>query len=87
MNPQPKRPPLTEAQKQQMRDDVRYRAGYSCEICHAFCLKSGHVHHVDTRGAHGDAAWEMSNMILLCESDHDRAHRGLISKDELRGAI
>jgi hypothetical protein len=41
-----------------------------------------HAHHIETRGSGGDDTLE--NIITLCPGAHDQAHRGKISKEELR---
>jgi len=70
-----KKPKLTDAQKKQMCDEVRVRDRF-CQRCGVWALISGHVHHKKTRGAHGDAAWRLDNMQLLCSRCHDKKHRG-----------
>ena len=43
------------------------------------------VHHIDTRGSGGGDV--KGNLILLCRRHHNRAHQGLISKQQLRDAV
>lgn len=52
-----------------------------CEWCWDL-RKSCHVHHIKSRGAGGHDMDD--NLICLCWECHDKAHRGLISRDELR---
>jgi len=70
---------LTQAQKDKMCHEVRVRDAH-CQKCGVWCLVGGmvcDVHHLRGRGALGDAAWELNNMILVCRECHDRIHRGL----------
>lgn len=59
------------------------RAIGHCEKCGVGCQP--HVHHVKSRGAGGHD--EAGNLIALCPGCHDRAHRALIGRDELREII
>ena len=68
---------LTLAEKHNMNAVVRHRARFSCEKCGRWCMSGGHVHHKKSRGAHGDAAWTMDNMILVCVKCHDLIHKGV----------
>ena len=59
-------------------------------IClYGFMAKDGcsgglEVHHINTRGSGGGDTED--NLILLCRLHHNRAHQGLISKQQLRDA-
>ena len=61
---------LTQAQKDKMCVEVRARDIF-CQKYGVWCLIGGHVHHKKTRGAHGDAAWTLDNMELLCWRCHN----------------
>lgn len=52
-----------------------------------YCGKWGYteVHHIKTRGSGGDDV--PSNLVSLCRACHDKAHRGLISKRELKEIV
>ena len=66
---------LTKAEKDKMNSEVRVRDRH-CQKCGVWALGGGVVHHKKSRGAHGDAAWTMDNMILMCVKCHDLIHRG-----------
>ena len=76
IRPQPKTPKLTQAEKDKMCSEVRVRDRH-CQKCGVWAFSGGHIHHIKSRGAHGDAAWSTDNMILLCTECHDLTHRGL----------
>lgn len=52
-----------------------------------YCRKWGYTeaHHIKTRGSGGDDV--PSNLVGLCRECHDKAHRGLISKERLREIV
>ena len=75
MKSYPKKPPLSQKEKDKMCEEVRVRDRY-CQKCGVWSLLSGHVDHIKTRGAHGDEAWTLDNMQLLCPKCHDLKHRG-----------
>ena len=54
-----------------------------CEVCG----KPGivHVHHIKSKGSGGNDVRE--NLISLCVTCHDKAHRALISKEYLREIV
>ena len=54
-----------------------------CEVCG----KPGivHVHHIKSKGSGGDDLPE--NLISLCPSCHDKAHRARISKEALKEIV
>jgi N6-L-threonylcarbamoyladenine synthase len=65
------------------REYVLYRDNHTCQHCKG---KSGdkilNVHHIETRKVGGNAP---SNLITLCETCHDRYHRGEIELKVKRG--
>ena len=67
---------LTQKEKNKMCANVRAREIF-CQKCGAYSLMGGHIHHKKSRGAHGDAAWTMDNMILVCVKCHDLIHKGV----------
>ena len=65
---------------------ITTRANNRCEYCSKYLNDDEmHVHHIKTRGSGGDNT--PSNLITLCGNCHDKAHRALISKDDLRAKI
>lgn len=56
---------LTQREKDKMCSEVRVRDRY-CQKCGVWCLAGGEVSHKKTVGAHGDTAWRLDNMELLC---------------------
>jgi len=54
-----------------------------------YCGRTGgiHVHHVSPVGYAKKGNDELSNLISLCINCHDKAHRGLISKERLKEII
>ena len=80
MTPCPKPEKLTEAEKRKMEQAVRVRDRI-CQRCKVWLIRlsessgewiGGHVHHKETRGAHGDSAWTLDNMELLCWKCHGK---------------
>lgn len=71
--------------------EIAVRASGRCEYCGTSFSGSfldprkigSHLHHIDENRANR----RKSNLILLCPNCHDMAHRGQISKSELRNSI
>ena len=72
MTPKPKRIRDPKAIEQARKEYCQY-CGLGGQV---------HVHHIKSRGAGGDDIPE--NLISLCPSCHDKAHRAKIKKEELR---
>lgn len=89
LNPQSKPKKITESEKRLMEQAVRVRDKW-CQNCHVLVtyyndkgkLCGGHVHHKKTRGAHGDSAWTLDNMELLCWICHDKENAPQWGKGE-----
>ena len=73
-----KPPKLTKAEKDQMNAEVRVRDRF-CQKCGEWCTRiseatgeiiGGDIHHKGTQGAHGDEAWVLEEMELLCRLCH-----------------
>lgn len=64
-----------------VRQYVLWRDGYICQCCGAHSTKKKevrlHVHHLESRKVGGDAP---DNQITLCESCHEKLHKGLIDE-------
>ena len=62
-----------------VREYVLYRDRHECQCCHG---RSGdsilNVHHVESRKTGGDSP---GNLVTLCETCHDRYHRGEMKLD------
>ena len=65
----PKPTKLSQAEKDRLNTEVRVRDRV-CQKCGVWAFIGGDVHHKRTRGAHGDAAWKLDNMELLCRKCH-----------------
>ena len=67
------------------REYVLFRDKHECQHCHG---KSGdkvlNVHHIESRKTGGNAP---NNLITLCETCHDRYHRGEIKLKVKRGTV
>lgn len=59
------------------------RAIGHCEVCGKYGRPQ--AHHLTSRGAGGGDV--MENLVAACLQCHDKIHRGLISRDELRAII
>ena len=77
MTSYPKPNKLSPSEKEKMNSEVRVRDRV-CQACFTWALVGGDVHHIETRGAHGDAAWRLDNMILLCHGCHVKIGNGEI---------
>jgi len=67
-----------------VREYVLFRDGHKCCYCKGKSKdKILNVHHIETRRTGGDAP---NNLITLCETCHDKHHRGLIELGIRRGA-
>ena len=64
-----------------VRQYVLWRDGYTCQCCgaHGKGVKF-HVHHLESRKTGGDAP---SNQTTLCDTCHDRFHKGILTEDQL----
>ncbi len=70
----------------EQRHNVLKRDGYMCRACGKFLPENElAVHHINTRGSWGSN--EPENLITLCAFCHDKAHRALITKKELKAMI
>lgn len=65
-----------------VRQYVLWRDGYTCQCCckHGHGVKL-HVHHKESRKTGGDAP---DNLTTLCDSCHEKFHKGAISLEKLR---
>ena len=67
-----------------VREYVLFRDGHKCCYCNGKSKdKILNVHHIETRRTGGDAP---NNLITLCDTCHDKHHRGLIELGVRRGA-
>ena len=68
-----------------VRQYVLWRDGYTCQCCGAHTTKKKevrlHVHHLESRKTGGDAP---SNLITLCDSCHEKFHKGIITAANLK---
>ena len=68
-----------------VRQYVLWRDGYTCQCCGAHTTKKKevrlHVHHLESRKVGGDAP---DNQVTLCESCHEKLHKGLITEDDFK---
>ena len=62
-----------------------WRDGYTCKCCGAHTTKKKevrlHVHHLESRKVGGDAP---DNQVTLCESCHEKLHKGLIAEKDFK---
>ena len=68
-----------------VRQYVLWRDGYTCQCCGAHTTKKKegrlHVHHLESRKTGGNAP---SNLIILCDSCHEKFHKGIITAANLK---
>ena len=68
-----------------VRQYVLWRDDYTCQCCGAHATKKKevrlHVHHLESRKVGGDAP---SNLITLCDSCHEKLHKGLITAKDFK---
>lgn len=68
-----------------VRQYVLWRDDYTCQCCGAHATKKKevrlHVHHLESRKTGGDAS---GNLVTLCESCHEKLHKGLITEDDFK---
>ena len=68
-----------------VRQYVLWRDGYTCQCCGAHATQKKevrlHVHHLESRKIGGDAP---SNLIALCESCHEKFHKGIITTADFK---
>lgn len=68
-----------------VRQYVLWRDGYACQCCGIHPDKDKevklHVHHLESRKVGGNAP---DNLITLCNSCHEKIHKGLIKKTEFK---
>ena len=68
-----------------VRQYVLWRDNYTCQCCGAHATKKKevrlHVHHLESRKVGGDAP---SNLITLCDSCHEKFHKGIITAANLK---
>ena len=64
-----------------VRQYVLWKDDYTCQCCgaHGKGVKF-HVHHLESRKTGGDAP---SNQTTLCDTCHDRFHKGILTEDQL----
>jgi hypothetical protein len=68
-----------------VREYVLFRDGHICQHCKGKSKdKILNVHHIESRKTGGDAP---NNLITLCETCHDKHHKGLIKTDFKRGNV
>ena len=64
---------------------VLWRDGYTCQCCGAHATQKKevrlHVHHLESRKTGGNAP---SNLIILCDSCHEKFHKGIITAANLK---
>ena len=68
-----------------VRQYVLWRDNYTCQCCGAHANKKKevrlHVHHLESRKTGGDAP---DNLITLCESCHEKLHKGVIAEGDCK---
>ena len=68
-----------------VRQYVLFRDNYTCQCCGAHATKKRevrlHVHHLESRKTGGNAP---SNLITLCDSCHEKFHKGIITAANLK---
>lgn len=68
-----------------VRQYVLFRDNYTCQCCGAHATKKKevrlHVHHLESRKTGGNAP---SNLITLCDSCHEKFHKGIITAANLK---
>jgi len=62
------------------RQAIRKARRARCQVCGSTWML--HVHHIKSRGAGGDDVPE--NLVCLCAACHEKAHRGLLPRAQLR---
>ena len=68
-----------------VRQYVLWRDNYTCQCCGAHATQKKevrlHVHHLESRKTGGNAP---SNLIILCDSCHEKFHKGIITAANLK---
>ncbi len=68
-----------------VRQYVLWRDDYTCQCCGAHATQKKevrlHVHHLESRKTGGNAP---SNLIILCDSCHEKFHKGIITAANLK---
>jgi len=65
--------------------DYQLQSDVICEIC---SQPAQDIHHIHAKGMGGNPKADcIENLIALCRSDHDKAHAGEITEDELYETI